>query len=260
MPLYTMVDLFISLYLLLILLHICTLQYRLQDSILSSCKIDLYTPPSCVPDVINPFQASGSLDNYLSEVLEYVRARCDRSGALSAVPGKRNPLRIFMPALGGFDRHFSMQCVGQDSRKKVIRFFLRLKHMICNRDDCITLTLSTNEACHQDRYFLPGLTNIADNVFVVESFDGRGNAVPVEYRHFCAFFHVVKLSCAYSVTPFHPPSNHYGIKRDSRKLLIELLHLPPEEGDDADSTNTSAKSLSSGQSCSASISNLLKEI
>lgn len=211
-----------------------------------------------MPDPENPFQHSGSLDSFLEEVYAHVKARCVSAGAapsLRAIPGKRNPLRIFMPSLGGFDRHFSMHCDGVSDRKKILRFFLRLKQLIFNRDDCVTLTVSTNEKCHQDPGLLPALTHLIDNVFVLESFDGHGNIVPVEYRHFCAFFHVLKLSCWYSLTPFHPPSNHYGIKRDSRKLIIELLHLPPEEGDDDKS-----QPRTGGHSCGASITNILKEI
>jgi hypothetical protein len=236
---------------------------RLQDSILSNCKIEVFTPPSVTVDPSIPFQPAGTLENFLHEVYECIKARCDPSmatAAASGVPGKRNPLRIFMPSIGGYDRHFSRQCGDEESRKMVMLFFLKLKHLIRNRDNCVTLVISTGPACHTEKLFLPTLNNIADNVFVLESFDGHGNTVPVEYRHFCAFFHVVKLSCNYALTPFHPPSNHYGIKRDSRKLLIELLHLPPEDGDAADSSTASNKPMSSGSSCSASITNKLNEI
>ena len=224
------------------------------------CKVDIYTPAACKRSSADRFQSSGTLDSFLDEVFEHIRAYCE-SGKVGnvavGVPGKRNPLRIFMPSLGGLDRHFSLRCQDDDNRMKVHRFFMKIKHLVRNRDKCVTVVMSTNPSCYPDDGFLPGLCKIADSVFVVESFDGHGNTVPFEYRHFCAFFHVLKLSNCYNLTPYHPPSNHYGIQRDSRKLLIELLHLPPEEGDEPESIG---KPISSGQSCSASVTNKLNEI
>jgi hypothetical protein len=227
--------------------------------------------PACARHAGDSFRTSGTLDGFLQQVYEKIVLHCSAEAGAGAgagaragpavAPGKTNPLRVFLPSLGGLDRHFPVRGGGGGgNREKVLRFLVKLKHFIRNRDKCITVVISSNAACHDDAMFLPIVRSIADCVLIVESFDGgHGNVVPIEYRHFCAFFHVLKLSNNYALSPHHPPANHYGIQRDSRKLLIELLHLPPEEGDD-ESEAPGKKASGGGGSCSASVTNIINEI
>jgi hypothetical protein len=79
----------------------------------------------------------------------------------------------------------------------------------------------------------------------VESFTGRGSSVPVEFRDFLGFFVVHKVQQVGQLASARPTYERYGIKRDRRKLYIEPLHLPPEDGEKG------RGEVRSGTSCSA---------
>jgi hypothetical protein len=131
-------------------------------------------------------------------------------------------------------------------------FILRLRHLIRDRENEITVAITTDAKVHAGpEYFFLKLSHMSDLVFEVESFDGRRGSVPSEYSNdFCAFFFVRKLSNNYVLTPHHAVANQFGIKRAGRKLLIELLHLPPEDA-------VGGGAASAGHSCAAGISDVL---
>lgn len=111
--------------------------------------------------------------------------------------------------------------------------------------------------------------NFADYAFSVDSFAGKADTIPDEYRYFCGFLHIHKLQHIGSIALSQMPSaKRFGLKRDKRKLYVEPLHLPPEESRAMKSSNTVSgshttstsqashptKKHSEGFSCSASIS------
>ena len=99
------------------------------------------------------------------------------------------------------------------------------------------------------------LRRTSDYVLISESFVSRQQyPPPPEFRRFHGLLHVVKS--AYK----RPTSNIYGLKRDRRKLFIELLHIPPEDyaaggGSTGSGVRSGAgrpSSASGGLGCSAS--------
>lgn len=78
---------------------------------------------------------------------------------------------------------------------------------------------------------------VADMVFSVESFTSRMEYPPPnEFRLFQGLLHVHKISTAPITGQLvehtavkRLPSPIYGLKRDRRKLHVELLHIPPED-------------------------------
>jgi hypothetical protein len=125
----------------------------------------------------------------------------------------------------------------------ILRFILQVRHLVRDRDNEITVAITTDARVHAPQTYFPRMAHMSDLVFEVESFDGRRGSIPSEYKEFCAFFLVRKLSNNYVLTPHHAVADQFGIKRSGRKLLIELLHLPPEEASEA--------SAGHGHSCSA---------
>lgn len=69
--------------------------------------------------------------------------------------------------------------------------------------------------------------------------------MPVEFRDFLGFFLVHKVQQVGQLASTRPTYERYGIKRDRRKLYIEPLHLPPEDGEKG------RGEIRSGTSCSA---------
>lgn len=107
-----------------------------------------------------------------------------------------------------------------------LRLFLAVKHLVRERMASCLLTIQPTELPAR---MLSKFENMADTCLRVESFAGRMDSVPYEFREFVGFLHVRKLQSVKSLAPHRPDNNRYGMKRDRRKLHIEPLHLPPEE-------------------------------
>jgi hypothetical protein len=96
------------------------------------------------------------------------------------------------------------------------------------------------------------LRRTSDYVLAAESFVSRQQyPPPPEFRRFHGLLHVVKSAHK------RPISNIYGLKRDRRKLFIELLHIPPEDyaaggGSTGSGLRSGAGRPSSGLGCSSS--------
>ncbi len=103
---------------------------------------------------------------------------------------------------------------------------LKLKHLVRNYRALIIVSLPTNYTSPQLQQIS---SNISDSCFLIESFVGNHESIASEFKEFCGFFHIQKLSCLGTLTSFRPPGTKFGLKRDRRKLHIEPLHLPPEE-------------------------------
>ncbi|GAX14229.1 hypothetical protein FisN_1Hh421 [Fistulifera solaris] len=96
------------------------------------------------------------------------------------------------------------------------------------------------------------LRRTSDFVLAAESFVSRQQyPPPPEFQRFHGLLQVVKSAHK------RPISNIYGLKRDRRKLLIELLHIPPEDyaakgGSTGSGVRSGAGRPSSGLGCSSS--------
>jgi elongator complex protein 4 len=78
---------------------------------------------------------------------------------------------------------------------------------------------------------------LCDTLLCVDSFAGKEDTVPAEFKNFCGYLHVKRIQQANSIASFRSSNCKYGIKRDRRKLHIEPLHLPPEESRAMQSSN-----------------------
>ena len=74
------------------------------------------------------------------------------------------------------------------------------------------------------------LKRSCDVVFSVDSFCSYGDP-PGEFRDLAGIFSVHKLGGLYlgQLSDKFAPANRYGLKRDRRKLHLQMLHLPPED-------------------------------
>jgi hypothetical protein len=208
-------------------LVICLL--RLQEHFLREANICIITPDD---------DQFSDIDTFLEAIynmIEFFSSSC-RQGTVQdgteAEIGK--PCRIFMPGFGGIDRFFplgSSDFSVNGKRSLTTKFMLKLRHLLRKREFASTVVLSTNCGAHDNEYYLQLIQTVCDNVISIECLEGsEPSKIPTEFRDISAFLRVLKLSSAHSLVPFHPVANHFGIKRHARKLLIEQLHLPPDEG------------------------------
>lgn len=96
------------------------------------------------------------------------------------------------------------------------------------------------------------LRRTSDFVLISESFASRQQyPPPPEFRRFHGLLHITKSAHK------RPTSNVYGLKRDRRKLFIELLHIPPEDyaaggGSAGNGVRSGAGRPTGGLGCSSS--------
>ena len=82
---------------------------------------------------------------------------------------------------------------------------------------------------------LISLRRTCDAVFTCEGFDATVLPPPPEFSDLAGLFSIRKMALqaqahfADSTTNRRPPANRFGIKRDRRKVHIQMLHLPPED-------------------------------
>jgi len=76
------------------------------------------------------------------------------------------------------------------------------------------------------------LHSISDAVLHIQGFCFTQNTPAPEFRDLTGLLAISKMSL-FTFTNYadhrRPPTNRYGLKRDRRKLQIQMLHLPPEE-------------------------------
>lgn len=124
-------------------------------------------------------------------------------------------------------------CVdAEDDNLGVARLVLAMKQIVAGSR--VTLMLSFLASAMP---YASMVSSLCDTLLCVESFAGKEDAVPPEFKAFCAYLHVKRIQQANSIASFRSPNCKYGIKRDRRKLHIEPLHLPPEESRAMQSSN-----------------------
>ena len=218
---------------------------RLQDKFLANCNICVICPSL---EFKEGDDDTPNIDTYLSDIITSVREFFDSTtvGSAGEAVSLTRSCRVFMPALGGIDRYFAL--TGEDfsssgDRAKISRFILQLRYLLGVRHFASGLVFSTNALVHESSSFISSLHIVCDNIISVEGLEGRIESIPTEFRELSAFLHILKLSGNYNIVPHHPVANQFGIKRHTRKLVIEQLHLPPDEGASTSSHSCSVNSV-----------------
>lgn len=106
------------------------------------------------------------------------------------------------------------------------KFILNLKMLIRDSKVAVFLSMKVDAV---PKTILSRIEQLLDIIVTIESFSGRMQAVPYEFRDYLSFFIIKKLHYAGMMATPQPKASKFGIKRDRRKLHIEPLHLPPEE-------------------------------
>jgi uncharacterized membrane protein YgcG len=106
---------------------------------------------------------------------------------------------------------------------------------------------------------LSSLRSTADTVFALDSFSSFQTPPPPEFSLLQGILTVRK--CASFTTAYYtdticfknrPLTERFGVKRDGRKVTVQLLHLPPEEyskgGSSTDGVRSGGGQIASSQS------------
>jgi hypothetical protein len=131
--------------------------------------------------------------------------------------------RIFIPQLANLASNYGFS---GETAKQIVQFVMGIKQLV--RDAHATLTFTLQPLTCAD-ILISRLKWISDTVTSVDSFAGREQSVPYEFKEFQGLLTVERVQQVGTIASFKPPGSKFGLKRDSRKLHIEPLHLPPEE-------------------------------
>jgi hypothetical protein len=131
--------------------------------------------------------------------------------------------RIYIPQLANLASNYGFS---GETMKQIVQFVMGIKQLV--RDAHATLTFTLQPLTCAD-ILISRLKWIADTVLSVDSFAGREQSVPYEFKEFQGLLTVERVQQVGTIASFKPPGSKFGLKRDSRKLHIEPLHLPPEE-------------------------------
>jgi elongator complex protein 4 len=88
---------------------------------------------------------------------------------------------------------------------------------------------------------IESLILVSDSAITIDSFAGKQELVPYEFKEFCGFLIIERIQHIGTLVSYRPRALRFGLKRDRRKLHIEPLHLPPEESRAQGSAGTDAR-------------------
>ena len=157
---------------------------------------------------------------FLSTHQNHQDQKSDRDSGVNSVVSVS---RIFIPHLCNLAANFGFR---DENVRQIVQFMLGIRQLV--RDQHATVAFSLSPDCCPS-VLTSRLKGVVDTVISVDSFAGREQFVPYEFKEFCGLLTVERLQQVGSMASFRPPGSKFGLKRDSRKLHIEPLHLPPEE-------------------------------
>ena len=131
--------------------------------------------------------------------------------------------RIFIPQLASLAANYATT---DENCRSIVQFVLGIKQLVRDIHATVAFTLDPKSCPF---IILQRLKWTADTVLAIDSFSGKEQSVPYEFKEFCGLLTVTRVQQVGSISSFRPPGSKFGLKRDSRKLHIEPLHLPPEE-------------------------------
>lgn len=131
--------------------------------------------------------------------------------------------RIFIPNITNLAANYGFTDQGT---REIVQFMLGIKQLVRDLHATLAFTIPSQSCPFA---LTSRLKWTADTILSVDSFAGREQTVPYEFKEFCGLLTIERVQQVGSIASFRPPGSRFGLKRDSRKLHIELLHLPPEE-------------------------------
>jgi hypothetical protein len=166
------------------------------------------------------FQIRKAVVKFLSTRQNRQDQKSDRDSGVNSVVSVS---RIFIPHLCNMSANFGFR---EENTRQIVQFILGIRQLVRDQHATVAFSLSP-DSCPS--VLTSRLKWAVDTVVSVDSFAGREQFVPYEFKEFCGLLTVGRLQQVGSMASFRPPGSKFGLKRDGRKLHIEPLHLPPEE-------------------------------
>ena len=122
---------------------------------------------------------------------------------------------------------------GHEGSQQFIQFLFNLRAL--TRSLPVTCLLSYPTYYHSE-LDLNRIRHLSDVVYRLECFQSSDKKVSPLFSDYHGLFHLVKLPKINSLQSFIPETLNFGFKAKKRKFVIEKLHLPPELGEEQNSS------------------------
>jgi len=207
--------------------------HRIQPWLLSECIVEVCSLTDLSRSTVsaanystNINQPQGHRQQLLSSILLSITKFISSTFSSSTVS------RIFLP-LDLVITYYLLEVSHHDRDhgddvllRHIALFLVNVKHIIRSARCCAIVTIRPSLVCPS---LIAKIRLIADSVFTIESFAGRTHQIPYEFNELDGFLLIHKLQQCGIMAPFRPSGTRFGVKRNKNKLLLEPLHLPPEE-------------------------------
>ena len=161
------------------------------------------------------------LSSILTSIMKFIASSTES-------PSSSLVSRLFLPL--DLVISYYLQEVGNHDSNYVLRdialFLINVKYIV---RDARCSTIVTIRPSLVSPSLIAKIRLVADSVFTIESFAGRTHKIPYEFNELDGFLVVHKLQQYGIMAPYRPSGTRFGLKRNKNKLLLEPLHLPPEE-------------------------------
>lgn len=175
---------------------------------------------SCVTLKQALFEIRKAVVEFLSTRQNNLDHKPDRDSGVNSIASVS---RIFIPHLANLAATFGFR---DENIRQIVQFMLGIRQLVRDQHATVAFSLSPLSC---PSILTSRLKWAVDTGLSIDSFAGREQFVPYEFKEFCGLLTVERLQQVGSIASFRPPGSKFGLKRDSRKLHIEPLHLPPEE-------------------------------
>ncbi|XP_015173299.1 PREDICTED: elongator complex protein 4 [Polistes dominula] len=142
-------------------------------------------------------------------------------------PDKRNVLRISINSLGSR----MWFCDSEEStHADMFKFLYCFRALLRNSFAVAFISCPTQNFDNYDN-MVERLEHLSDFAIRLESFAGSSKETNPLFKDYHGLLHIKKLPALNILAPHTPESRDLVFKLRRKKLLIEILHLPPEFGD-----------------------------
>eukprot|EP00804_Cyclotella_cryptica_P007149 CCRYP_009714-RA/>CCRYP_009714-RA protein AED:0.30 eAED:0.30 QI:0/-1/0/1/-1/0/1/0/255 len=211
-------------------------QYTDDDNNISSADVAINNPLVTNVKIVDchDYTSNGSISDYRIQGMKLFRTLWGHiQSALSDSP--RNVIRLFLHRLPIGPGSVALPLLMAKIRKENLPFILLATIRPWRWISCPSPSPSPH-LINNKHDALASLRNTADTVFSLDSFSSFRTPPPPEFSLLQGILTVRK--CASFTSSYYtdtvvgknrPLAERFGVKRDGRKVTVQLLHLPPEE-------------------------------
>ncbi|CAD6245146.1 GSCOCG00013551001-RA-CDS [Cotesia congregata] len=142
-------------------------------------------------------------------------------------PEKRNIMRIVIHGLGS---RLWISDQDPEDHGDLVKFFYCFRSLMRN---CYAVAaISVSDILTEDDTIMMRIENLSDTAIAMESFAGSSKETNPIFKDYHGLLYVKKLSAINTLAPHCPESYDLAFKMRRKKFVIEILHLPPDFGEE----------------------------